>query len=68
MQENKMPYLKFTKVIKGKKYYCTKNLDTNEVIKYESEEKRKHGMMMRHAIDKGFKPTGEKGTGKIKKS
>ena len=63
-----MPYSYFTEVIKGKKKWCTRNLETGEVIHYDSPEKRKHGVMMRHATDHGFKPTGKKGTGKIKRS
>lgn len=63
-----MPYSYFTKTVNGEKKWCTRNLETGKVTEYESEKKRKHGVMMRHAIDKGFKPTGAKGTGKIKRS
>ncbi|MFX0134121.1 MAG: hypothetical protein ACFFDN_10805 [Candidatus Hodarchaeota archaeon] len=62
-----MPYSKFTKIVKGKKKYCTRNLETGEVVEYDSAEKRASGIQMREAIHHGFKPTGKKGKGRIKK-
>jgi len=68
----KLPYQFFTKIVhekgKKKKKWCTRNKETGKVIEYDSVEKRKHGVMMREAIHHGFKPTGNKGTGKIKRS
>lgn len=54
-----MPYLKFTKVVDGKKKWCTKNLETGKVIMYDSAEKRKNGIKIREAIHHGWKPTGK---------
>lgn len=63
-----MPYTKFTKTVEGKKKWCTRNKETGDVVCYDSPTKRLHGIMMRHAIDKGFKPTGAKGKGIVKKT
>jgi hypothetical protein len=43
-----MPYDLFTKVVKGKKKYCTKHKKTGKVVCYNSEEKRKTGIKMHH--------------------
>lgn len=63
-----MPYKLFTKTVEGKKKRCTKNEETGKVVCYDSPIKRLHGTQMRYAIEGGWKPTGAKGKGTIKKS
>ncbi len=47
-----MPYELFTKMVKGKKKYCTRNKETGAVRHYDSAAKRKTGMRMAHAYKK----------------
>jgi len=63
-----MPYEKFTKTVKGEKKWCTRNKETGKVVCYDNPTKRLHGTQMRYATEGGWKPTGAKGKGVIKKS
>lgn len=55
-----MPYQKFTKTVKGKKKYCTRNKNTGKVRCFSSKGKRKTMIKMAHAYDSGWKPTGRR--------
>jgi hypothetical protein len=59
-----MPYELFVKIIhedgEKKKKWCTRNKETGKVTEYDSQEKRKTGIKMRHAIESGWKPTRKK--------
>ena len=52
-----MPYSKFTKVIEGRKKWCTRKLSDGKVTCFKSPEARKTGIRIRMAIDHGWKPT-----------
>lgn len=51
-----MPYDKLTCMKGGRKFWCTKNRETGQVVHYSSEAKRDKGIMMREAFSHGFVP------------
>ena len=55
-----MPYLKFTKIVDGKKKYCIKNKKTGSITCYSSKKKREKGIRMKEAFAHGFKLTKRK--------
>jgi len=52
-----MPYIKFTKKVKGKKKWCIKNKETGKVYCSDSKEKREKMIRMHEAFKHGWKPT-----------
>ena len=54
-----MPYRKFDKTIEGVVKKCVKNINTEKVTCFGSEEKRKTGIRIREAFAHGWKPTGK---------
>lgn len=51
-----MPYKDFEKKVLGSNKFCSLNLNSNKIIRYNSKAKKTKGKLINEAISYGWKP------------